>query len=72
MARADMRDMNWVDWIALILLVIGGINWGLVGFFGYNLVDSIFGAGSGLTRIIYALVGISALYFILISWWKSR
>jgi len=47
---------------ALVLIVIGGINWGLVGFFDYNLVDSLFGAGSALARIIYALVGLSALY----------
>jgi uncharacterized membrane protein YuzA (DUF378 family) len=47
---------------ALVLIVIGGINWGLVGFFDYNLVDALFGAGSALARIIYALVGLSALY----------
>lgn len=49
---------------ALVLIVIGGVNWGLVGFFNYNLVDMLFGAGSALTRIVYALVGIAALYII--------
>ncbi|HMH70367.1 MAG TPA: DUF378 domain-containing protein [Candidatus Saccharimonadales bacterium] len=49
---------------ALVLIIIGGINWGLVGFFGYNLVDSLFGEGSALARIIYALVGLGALYII--------
>jgi uncharacterized membrane protein YuzA (DUF378 family) len=47
---------------ALVLIVIGGINWGLVGFFDYNLVDSLFGEGSGLARVIYALVGLAAVY----------
>ncbi len=45
---------------ALTLLIIGGLNWLLVGF-GWNLVDSIFGMGSILSRIIYILVGLSAI-----------
>ena len=49
----------------LILLIIGGINWGLVGFFNYNLVSAVFG-GSLLiiSRIIYSVVGLAALYAI--------
>lgn len=47
---------------ALILVVIGGLNWGLIGFFEYNLVDELFGVNSTLSRIIYALVGLAALY----------
>ena len=47
--------------IALVLLIIGGINWGLIGFFDYNLVDAIFGDGSVGSRIVYAIVGVSAL-----------
>ena len=47
----------------LILLIIGGINWGLVGFFNYNLVSAIFGGNLVIiSRIIYAVVGLSALY----------
>ncbi|MGM5483487.1 MAG: DUF378 domain-containing protein [Nanobdellota archaeon] len=58
-----MKKNNVIDWVALILLVIGGINWGLVGFFKYDLVASIFGGSTTiLARIVYALVGISALY----------
>lgn len=48
--------------ITLILIVIGGINWGLIGFFQFNLVDFLFGSFSILSRIIYALVGISSVY----------
>ncbi len=59
-----MMARNPVDWIALILTIIGGLNWGLVGLFNYNLVDAIFGTGSTLSRIIYILVGLAALYMI--------
>jgi uncharacterized membrane protein YuzA (DUF378 family) len=56
--------MNALDTLAYLLVVIGGINWGLVGFFDYNLVDEIFGVGSGWSRTIYALVGLSAVYLL--------
>ncbi|OGK29829.1 DUF378 domain-containing protein [Candidatus Roizmanbacteria bacterium RIFCSPHIGHO2_12_FULL_33_9] len=45
-----------------VLLIIGGLNWGLVGFFNYNLVSSLFAEGSFLTSLIYDLVGLSAVY----------
>ncbi len=56
-----MRTLNWLDWVAFVLVIIGGINWGLVGLFNYNLVDAIFGFG-GIARTIYVLVGLSAIY----------
>ena len=56
--------MKVIDRIALVLAIIGAINWGLIGFFGFNLVDSIFGAMSIVSRIIYALVGLSGLWSI--------
>lgn len=56
--------MNWFDWIVVILLIIGGVNWGLIGFFDFDLVAAIFGVMSVVSRIIYALVGLSAIYFI--------
>lgn len=52
--------MKALHMIAFILLVIGGLNWLLVGF-GFNLVDSVFGVGSMLSKIIYILVGLSAI-----------
>ena len=55
---------NTLDWVTLILVVVGGLNWGLVGAFDFNLVDSIFGMMSMLSRIIYVLVGLSAIYMI--------
>lgn len=54
--------MKTIDKIALILIIIGAINWGLIGFFKFNLVDAIFGELSAISRIIYALVGISGLW----------
>lgn len=54
--------MKIIDTIALILIIIGAINWGLIGIFNFNLVDAIFGTMSALSRIIYTLVGISGLW----------
>ena len=48
--------------ITLILLIVGGLNWGLVGLFNFDLVATLFGAGSILARIVYLLVGLSALW----------
>lgn len=54
--------MKAIDNIALVLIIIGAINWGLVGLFNFNLVDTIFGTMSVISRIIYILVGISGLW----------
>lgn len=56
--------MKWtaIDKVGFLVLVIGGLNWGLVGFFKYNLVDKIFGVGSGAARVVYAIVGLAALW----------
>lgn len=54
--------MKALDAIALILVVIGGVNWGLIGLFDYNLVSALFGADSIVTRVIYVVVGIAAIY----------
>lgn len=49
-----------VDWIFVVLLVVGGLNWGLVGLLNFDLVATIFGAMSLLSRVVYTLVGLSA------------
>ncbi|MDD6772154.1 MAG: DUF378 domain-containing protein [Inconstantimicrobium porci] len=56
--------MKVLDTIALILVIIGAVNWGLIGFFQYDLVAALFGFMSGISRIVYALVGIAGLYSI--------
>lgn len=48
--------------VALILMIIGSINWGLIGLFDFNLVDAIFGDMSLFSRIIYVIVGVAGLY----------
>lgn len=53
-----------LDNILLALVVIGAINWGLIGFFRLDLIALLFGNMSWLSRIIYALVGISGLYML--------
>ena len=54
--------MKKMDVIAAVLVVIGGLNWGLVGIFQFDLVAALFGAGSTLSRVVYALVGVAALF----------
>lgn len=54
--------MKIIDKIALILIIIGAINWGLIGLFRFNLVELIFGDMTLLARIVYTLVGISGLW----------
>ena len=56
--------MKTIDYIVLVLVIIGAINWGLVGFFGLDLVAFLFGSMSVLSRIIYAVIRICGLYAI--------
>jgi uncharacterized membrane protein YuzA (DUF378 family) len=53
---------NALDWIALILMIVGAINWGLVGAFSFDLVATLFGSGTTLSRIVYILVGLAGLW----------
>ncbi len=57
--------MKTLNLLTLILLIVGGLNWGLVGVADFDLVAAIFGDGSALARAVYVLVGLSALYQIL-------
>lgn len=59
-----MKKRNTVDWIALILLIIGGLNWLLVGALKFDLVQSILGSIPVLRDIVYILVGLSAIWAI--------
>ncbi len=54
--------MKPLNLITLVLVIVGGVNWGLVGFFDFDLVAAIFGEGSFLARAVYSLVGLSALW----------
>lgn len=57
-----VMKMNAVDYLAFVLVIVGGLNWGLVGAFDFNLVDTLFGEGSALSRVVYVLVGLAAVY----------
>lgn len=56
----DKKDV--LSWVSITLLVVGGLNWGLVGLFGLDLVKELFGDMTVVSRVVYVLVGASALY----------
>lgn len=60
-----MNKLNILDWVALVLVIVGGLNWALVGLFSFDLVAAIFGNMSVLSRIVYVLVGLSAVYVLI-------
>lgn len=60
-----MKKMNVLDWIAFVLVVVGALNWGLYGFFKYDLVAKIFGDLTTVSRVIYALIGLAAVYILI-------
>ena len=66
--RTAMREghstMSALDYVAMALLIIGGLNWAMVGLFDVDVVATLFGLGSPATRLVYVLVGIAALYSI--------
>jgi len=57
-----MPKLRGLDFVALILVIVGALNWGLVGAFRFDLVAAIFGEMSALARIVYILVGLAAIY----------
>lgn len=72
MQRGQATRFHALDWISMALLIVGGLNWGLVGLFGFDLVATLFGEMSALSRIVYVLVGVSALYAVYTSSKMSR
>ena len=56
--------MKTLDYFALTIAIVGAVNWGLIGFFDWNLVASLFGSMSIVSRIVYALVGLCGLYLL--------
>lgn len=55
-------EKNIIYWVALVLVIIGGLNWGLVGAANFDLVAALLGRMSMLSRAVYVLVGLSAIY----------
>lgn len=62
MERDTTKNLHIADLVALILVIVGGLAWGLVGLFQWNPVAAIFGFSEPLVRAIYILVGLSAIY----------
>ena len=63
-----LKKLSPFDWTAIVLVIIGGINWGLVGLFRFDLVAAIFGGAEALlSRAIYTVVGIAAIYLVALS-----
>lgn len=56
--------MNWMDVTALVLVIVGALNWGLVGLFDLNLVSAIFGVDTVLTNTVYVIVALAGLWVI--------
>lgn len=57
-----MRKMSALEWVAFVLVVVGAVNWGLVGLFGFNLVTTVLGVDTLLTKLVYVLVGVAGVY----------
>ena len=62
-----MNKLSTLDWIAIILVIVGGLNWGLVGILNFDLVAAILGDMSALSRIVYTVVGLCSVYVAVIS-----
>lgn len=61
-------SLSILDWVGLVVVIIGGLNWGLVGIAGFDVIAAMFGVHTPITRIFYILVGIFALYAIHLAW----
>lgn len=59
-----MKPLSAINWIAIALVVVGALNWALVGLFEFDLVAAIFGQMSTVSRIVYTLVGLAGVYLI--------
>jgi uncharacterized membrane protein YuzA (DUF378 family) len=66
-----MKNAQVVEIVAMILLLIGGLNWGLIGLFQWNFIASVFGFTSVLTRTLYTLAGLAAVYRI-VCWTRCQ
>ena len=67
-----MLKLNIVMWVALMLLVVGGLNWGLVGLLKFDLVARLFGEMSFLTRLVYVAVALSAVIVFIPTFLESK
>lgn len=62
-----MNKLSGLDWIALILVIVGGLNWGLVGALNFDLVEALLGSWPVVVNLVYIVVGLSAIYVLAIA-----
>ena len=62
-----MQKLSSLDWLAIVLVVVGGLNWGLVALAGIDLVQVLVGAWPVVAKVVYVLVALSALYLAIIA-----
>jgi uncharacterized protein len=67
MVDTRTSGLSGIAWTAIVLVVIGALNWALVGLFEWNLVAAIFGRLTAITRIIYVIVGVAGLYLVFLA-----
>lgn len=67
-----MKKLNAFDWVAIAILFIGGLNWGLVGLMQFDLVAAIFGDMTAFSRTIYLLVGLASIYVLWLSFYVEK
>ena len=63
--------MKFVHWIVTIIVIIGAINWGLVGLFNYNIVTALFGSMDWLVKTVYVVVGVCGILLLFTSFMKK-
>jgi uncharacterized protein len=61
---AERHTLSGITWAAIALVVIGALNWGLVGLFGFNVVTAIFGDQTTLSRLVYIVVALAGIYLV--------
>ena len=71
MARRKSKWKMWLNWISWVLLIVGGLNWGLIGGFDYNLVQQLLGNFPIIVDTVYVAVGLSAFWAIISVFMKS-
>jgi uncharacterized membrane protein YuzA (DUF378 family) len=62
-----MQKLSSLDWLALVLVIVGGLNWGLVTLVGLDLVQTLFGTWPMVASVVYYLVALSALYLLIVA-----
>lgn len=67
-----MRSLKLLDIVCLVLVIVGALNWGLIGLFDFNIVTVIFGSMALLVKLIYILIGLSALFLVYVKFLKKE